>query len=56
MENTIGTTTKRAIVTLSNGETRTVSIPVTIYAPTAKAPQRDVVGHALTYGDDAEIM
>nr|WP_242470592.1 hyperosmolarity resistance protein Ebh [Staphylococcus hominis] len=53
-KNTIGTTTKRAIVTLSNGETRTVSIPVTIYAPaTAKAPQRDVVGHALTYGDDA---
>lgn len=53
-KNTIGTTTKRAIVTLSNGETRTVSIPVTIYAPaTAKAPQRDMVGHALTYGDDA---
>ncbi|MCI2922121.1 hyperosmolarity resistance protein Ebh, partial [Staphylococcus hominis] len=53
-KNTIGTTTKRAIVTLSNGETRTVSIPVTIYAPaTAKAPQHDVVGHALTYGDDA---
>ena len=53
-KNTIGTTTKRAIVTLKNGETRTVSIPVTIYAPaTAKAPQRDVAGHALTYGDDA---
>lgn len=53
-KNTIGTTTQRAIVTLSNGETRTVSIPVTIYAPaTAKAPQRDVFGHALTYGDDA---
>ena len=53
-ENTIGTTTKKAIATLSNGETRTVSIPVTIYAPaTAKASQRDIVGHALTYGNDA---
>lgn len=53
-KNIIGTTTKRAIVTLNNGETRTVSIPVTIYAPaTAKATQRDVAGHALTYGDDA---